>query len=464
MMWLGRIDFRLIEQTQEGPVFHRTQFDAAVGLRLLMDQPTHEQWLILDRTIGAFVGPYDSMEPRQLDDVMAALSITDARSLVAVQDADARAAVEAVPDAEQRILSHLVVNDTGSTLPLSRTFLLLGQRYTIDSHALSDLVYDRVGRGKIKRMMPDPLDVAYTVFENDRALSLLASERRIYGYDQDLAQVRERTAAREDWQSTLYDAWLNALRALSTEQAEMESLPTVARTEAWQRRILNTQLASWAELRRDTILYAKQSYTSMILCEHPDAYVDPYPKFYDAIVRYARLGEQIVRDLKVEEINNGRVLGHFQKLAEASETLGDIARRQRDGERISKTHLAFINDVVRSVTEGCGGLTGAEGWYPELFLEPIRSMEYDPVIADVHTQPTDADGAVVGRVLHVATGVPRLMLVTVETCDGPRAYLGVVSTYHEHITGDFERLNDAEWAGKVQEAEVEDWMADLYAD
>ena len=46
----------------------------------------------------------------------------------------------------------------------------------------------------------------------------------------------------------------------------------------------------------------------------------------------------------------------------------------------------------------------------------------DPTIADVHTAPTDAGGNDVGWVLHVGTGFPRLMVVTAETCTGPRAY------------------------------------------
>jgi hypothetical protein len=33
----------------------------------------------------------------------------------------------------------------------------------------------------------------------------------------------------------------------------------------------------------------------------------------------------------------------------------------------------------------------------------------------------------VGRVLHVGTGEPRVMVATVDTCSGPRAYVGVVS-------------------------------------
>jgi len=33
---------------------------------------------------------------------------------------------------------------------------------------------------------------------------------------------------------------------------------------------LNTQLASWTELRHDTVLYAKQPYTASVLCSYPD--------------------------------------------------------------------------------------------------------------------------------------------------------------------------------------------------
>jgi hypothetical protein len=34
-----------------------------------------------------------------------------------------------------------------------------------------------------------------------------------------------------------------------------------------------------------------------------------------------------------------------------------------------------------------------------------QSIEFDPTIADVHTQPTDAAGNPVGHVLHVGTTI-----------------------------------------------------------
>ena len=142
--------------------------------------------------------------------------------------------------------------------------------------------------------MPNPLDVAYAALGNDQAASLLEPELRKYPYAPALESMRRLADEHGDafWGANLYNLWLGALRALSptADIAQGGGLPAVARTEAWGRRMLNTQLASWAELRHDTILYVKQSYTSGAACEFPDAYVDPYPAFYARLQAFAAGG------------------------------------------------------------------------------------------------------------------------------------------------------------------------------
>jgi Protein of unknown function (DUF3160) len=86
------------------------------------------------------------------------------------------------------------------------------------------------------------------------------------------------------------------------------------------------------------------------------------------------------------------------------------------------------------------------------------------VVADVHTQPTDESGTPVGRVLHAGTGWVRQAVITVPTCAGPRAYAGVVSSYHEVVTEQLERLDDQEWRTRFSGgATLPDvpWMQDL---
>jgi hypothetical protein len=57
------------------------------------------------------------------------------------------------------------------------------------------------------------------------------------------------------------------------------------------------------------------------------------------------------------------------------------------------------------------------------------------------------------------------MVVTIDTCDGPRAYAGVVSSYHEKLTTNLKRLNDQDWAAEIAQTPPADvpWMNDLVA-
>jgi hypothetical protein len=78
-------------------------------------------------------------------------------------------------------------------------------------------------------------------------------------------------------------------------------------------------------------------------------------------------------------------------------------------------------------------------------------VEYDPTVADVHTDPSER-----GRVLHVGTGMPRAMVVSVDVCGGPRAYVGLASSYYEQIETDYTRLDDPTWARHVTQSPPND--------
>jgi Protein of unknown function (DUF3160) len=82
----------------------------------------------------------------------------------------------------------------------------------------------------------------------------------------------------------------------------------------------------------------------------------------------------------------------------------------------------------------------------------------------VHTQPADAAGNILGNVLHVATGFPRLLTVTIDTCAGPRAYAGMAYSYHELVKGNFERLNDEQWSALASDAAEVPWAEGFVAE
>ena len=133
-------------------------------------------------------------------------------------------------------------------------------------------------------------------------------------------------------------------------------------------------------------------------------------------------------------------MDYFAHLRKIALMLEGMAKQQRAGVPYTAEQMAFINEAVTVQVGGCGPPM-TNGWYPKLVFVPSKALEYDPTIADVHTAP----GLPGGQVLHVGTGAPRLMVTTVDTCNGPRAYAGLVSSYYEKITTQYKRLDDQQW-------------------
>jgi hypothetical protein len=471
MMWLGRIEFRLIETQSDGSqVFYRRQADAMLLLSDLLGPDGLALWNRIEGVIHKFVGDADNMTPAQVSSLKTVLGITSFADAARIDDTTMAQAIVTGGYGAQRIASQLMINGTASTLPLNRSFLVFGQRYVVDSEVFSNLVYDRVGHGTIMRMMPNPLDIAYAALGNDDALALLSDELAKYPYAPDLEAMRTLVDEHGDdyWNSTLYTGWLGALRALSPAVGGKppvgSELPAVALTEGWGRRLINTQLGSWSELRHDTILYAKQSYTTGVSCVFPDAYVDPYPDLFRRLQQFAQEGSALA-DLAAaagQSVFASSISTYFDNLASATGMLADMAAQELTGTQFTQAQMDFINQTVLVKTSTmCGAAPTLEGWYSKLFFAG-NSLTYDPTIADVHTQYTDEAGNVVGRVLHVGASDPRLMIVTANTsCSGPSAYAGLAFSYHELITENFQRLTDMDWKTMIATTPPADvpWLA-----
>jgi hypothetical protein len=470
MMWLGRIDARITMPDRRGVLeLHRRELELACALRALLGLPEMAAWQQLEATMNAFVGPRDAMGPADVDKFYRDLGIRDLGELAHVSDAKILATMTSGEYGQQRIRSDIFFSHTNNKepAPLPNSFSLTGQRYIVDSHVLSDLVHDKV-RG---RMMPSPLDVAFAVLKNDQARAQLHGELDTYHYAADLTKARDRVEANGEpfWESSLYNLWLGAMRSLSSAPGANAHVGPLMQSEAWGRRLMSTQLASWAELRHDTILYAKQSYTGSIACSFPDAYVDPYPAFYDKLAKFAGKGQALLSalDFGKEAGLSDQMKSFFDLLADVAAHLGHIAQEEVRGERPSKEELAFINEAVFEDPPrggGCGPpIRRVRGWYIRLFFGGEDPLAFKPTIADVHTQPTDQGGNMVGKVLHVGTGWPRLMVVDIDTGKGPSPFVGVVSTYSEIVTDNFQRYTDEEWARAIAGDNAEDvpWMRDL---
>jgi len=469
MMWLGRTDLRFLQYDPGAgagapPWFSRRQFlDGLLLSQLAQGQPLAD-WTSIEQVLHTMVGESDNMTVADFTRLPAAAGVATLADLPALPDQALAQALLNGGFGIQRIASQLlVVPFDGAGAPLDRVFLLLGQRLVIDSQVFTDVTFDRV-RGEPKRMMPTPLDVAFAALGNGTAVAPLASELATYpGYPAALHDARRLVDEHGDdfWGGSFYRLWLSALRGLSPPPGDLSAaagLPAVMRSEPWARRLMNTQLASWAQLRHDTLLYAKQSYTAIPSCEFPDAYVDPYPEAWDALVRLAQLGQQLGAMTATAAPYSG-IASYFASIVGPLSTLRDMAAAERAGTPFTADQLAFINQAVSLVNENvvCTTIQVPGGWYPNLFIDPDEAKKMDPTIADVHTDPYS------GQVLHVATGLPRIMVVTADTCTGPHAYVGLVSSYFEETTEAFQRLNDMDWLNQVMPTAPADvsWLSDV---
>lgn len=373
---------------------------------------------------------------------------------------------------------------------------MLGQKFVLDSWVTAKIVYDDIkwDEDKVQRRIPSGLDVAFAAFGNDAVVPALVDRmtnrqgrkfRDGLNYQHNLAAVRNIIDAqdRKVWDENLYNNWLSCLRKLS-EPTTDAVYPEMMRTRAWAMKNLNTQLASWAQLRHDTILYVKQSYTSGATCFYPAGYVEPVPHFWAALEamalnaavliektpypnrtvekKYPRTG--MAEGRKFEWTNDGirihlKETQQFQaqflrNFAKQTAILKGIAEAELAQREFTPEQKRFLEDVVQ-IQRGSRG-THYNGWYPGLFYKGRKdSGKWDALVADVHTDIPDGSVGDPGCVLHQGIGNVDLMLIAVDNGKDRMIYAGPVLSHYEFEMGPgVKRMADSEWkkdisAGKL---------------
>jgi hypothetical protein len=304
-------------------------------------------------------------------------------------------------------------------------------------------------------MMPTGLDVM-AALGNDEAVRLLEPELTRYRYSANLLAARKTLDALppSSWDSDLYNGWLSALRTLDAP-ASSANFPAAMRRTAWQRKQLQTQLASWAELRHDTILYAKQSYTAFPSCGYPAGFVEPYPEFFDRLAAFA---EQAARRLKSAEIKLAdpaaetgvrrsidSKVAFFEGFAEISRLLERLARKELDAVPFTPEEELFLQKTIDR-SGGGSGPPRYDGWYPKLIYGSPDAWK--PTIADVHTDPFT------GKALLEGVGDVNFLVVAIDNQGDRAAYVGPVYSYYETTGPVSARPTNEQWRARIEAANL----------
>lgn len=468
MMWLGRIDFPLTSPPTGGmePAWRfdeiqRLNVSAFILNEMMQATPKKNLLLQNNEIVSYLVGASDNMTSEEYTAYTQAKGISEASQLMdSLVYVDYFEGLSKNPDFLQKYMGAFYFVDPYSDKPdaLPVSFLMSGQRFIIDSYILANVVFDRIEYkgAKVPRMMPDPLDVLYALGNND-ALHFLEDELSTYPYESQLALMRYLIDAKEPefWSESLYNSWLSSIRALNPGPDE-DNQPFFMRTGAWHQQKMNTQLAGWTQLRHDNLLYAKPSYTGGAGCSFPYSYIEPYPEFYKRLGDYATDAAAFFGGKNLHVDFSGQVDQYFRKFAEIMSKLEILAQKELDNQPFSEEEESWLKQMLVELPHmECGGMP-FNGWILDLYWDQTKVTDSDFINVDIHTQPTDIGGNIVGKVLHAGLGYLNMgvCLAKIPGTDITAAYTGVFMSYYENITDNFLRLNDQEWERKVLDGNI----------
>lgn len=457
MMWYGRMTFRLkTDDPEVGRAETRSAILLAHALRhaVVDGKPALESWMDLYSPTVFFVGRSDDLTALQYLEVMdsvygfeAAISaLTDESKL----DQFIQLAAQLPPP---RILG-IVIADTDDVEETTKGMRFMGQRFVPDAYIFRQLIYRNVGTRENPRSLPKGLDIP-AAMGSERAYQILEQlgETSYENYPQQMEKMRAWTAGltQADWTETLYNTWLYSFYPLL--EVPGDGYPAFMRSTAWLDKQLNTVLGSWAELKHDTILYAKQVYAELGGGPPPPpplppkGYVEPVPQFF---ARLAALTAMTRSGLESRGLLDELDRQSLETLENLAQSLRVMAEKELGGEPLSEeefTRIRYYGGEIENLTMAAADTDMEDPNAP-------RFMEEEPqaaVIADVATNPNPP-----ATVLEEAVGRvnPIYVVVPILEPDG-EVYLQVVKggvfSYYEFPWPIDDRLTDEKWRQMLEE-------------
>ncbi|HUT25647.1 MAG TPA: DUF3160 domain-containing protein [Sumerlaeia bacterium] len=432
MMWYGSMRFVIEEPFIPEEILRRTILQGLLVTRLLhrtevaTGQSALEVWNRIYQPTVFFVGKAEDADVFVFDRIARAVYGENYRELSPDELAEAAPLGQFVARAKA-----LPAPQIGGAF--RKSFRFMGQRYIPDSYITQ---VTSGGNGGPWRM-PKGLDVM-AVLHSSRAFELLRDAYDDVPVQLDDLRAEFRAMTPETWAQNVYWNWLYCLMPLL--EIKGDGYPPFMQTPAWQDKDLAAALGSWAELRHDTILYAKQSsFNSAPMYQADLGYVEPNP---EAFARLAALSLYEKDGLE----NLGLVLDPFRNnlaaLASALLSLKTIAEKELTGQPITFEEYVFIKEIGDTMSD----------------LSPSSSFEEEDdmaVIADVHTDNF------IRKVLEEAVGRPLLLYVIVETEGELRITRGAAFSYYEFTMPSSQRLTDSKWREMLDSGQAPDmpaWM------
>jgi hypothetical protein len=344
------------------------------------------------------------------------------------------------------------------TLPPGTGFRFMGQRFAIDAYALSKLAYPTVGPAvRPAAFTTETLASGEKIRGLPRGLDLMALQgsalaRRLLhesgddayvgsttalGYDAAFDQLRNDLARLDvvDWNRDLYWSWLYTLQPLLRGPAP--GLPTYMTAPDYQTAKLSTALASWTQLRSDTVLYVrrfdpdaealkndriKMDFAKELVPPRGSPapiFLEPQSELYGRLLALTRMTARALTALNALGDDAKERLGKLEHLLESAVT---VAEKELDNAALGGEE----RDWVQHLPEHLGNLTASRA-EPPLVVTLMR-------------------GSSGRRVLQEAIGRPDLALFVVRQTDGSLVLaMGPVLSYYEWTSPAGQEVTQEMW-------------------
>jgi len=448
MVWLSHITFLVKDDAA-------TQTAVLLTWALQNGVDSFANWQTVHDLLDYLIGPVDDLGPVEYGALVKDNFGADMKALA--DPAKLKAFKDAVANLPGPRINGLV--NPGTTQDVSdqtRGFRFLGQRFTLDGLILQQLMYPYVGSDTNKRLLPLALDVASAMGSAVAYdLTKQAGATQYENYDTQMKALRAQVDSLtiEQWQQNTYSAWLWTLQPLLKRDAK--TYPPLMQTRAWLLKDISTALASYTELKHDTVLYAKQ----------PDAfggggaplysygYVEPNPQVFERLSLVAnatydglmtRLYPTYDSAGLIEAPTLSTDLAELGKFARQSASFALMAQKELAGQPLTDEDYYAIQFFGQSINERLRILNPSK--------DPLKPVA---LVTDIASNPS------AGMVLQEGVGGLDYIYVVIPGPKGLQLARGAILSYYEFVGPVNSRLTDEEWRQRYSEGKLPprpDWV------
>ncbi len=328
---------------------------------------------------------------------------------------------------------------------------LMPQRYMPDAEVLQEMA-DTKTKPTTKRKSPKALDLMAAMGVSSAEKILLEELREGEHwpqYTEQLGKMKERMR-QVDWKETVATRWIDALH-------ELQTVPTYApyfmQTHAWQKKSLNCALASYAELKHDAILYAKQPSGAECGGGGPPepvikGYVEPSLAFWRKAVE---LNKTYVEVLNKYGLMTTKAEATSESIGGMAQFLLEISEKELAGKPLTNSENDQIEIIGSNIEYISLTLASRPEYYLDSWEDIMGADRKVSCIADVYTANAFNVPSAEKAVLYEAVGPAYEIYVVVEIEGQLWLTRGAVFSYREleRPVSDL-RLTDEEWQQRLE--------------